>query len=67
MTEFSKIDPAVLKDLKNPSDGRSDPDKRFPRKEYVGVSSVNNIARGSRVSNVYIGGSVPGQIGRAHV
>jgi len=60
MTEFSKVDPAVLRDLKNPSDGRSDPDKRFPRKEYVGVSSVNNIARGTRVSNVYIGGSVPG-------
>jgi len=60
VTEFSQIDPSEFKSIKNPDDGRSDPDKRFPRKEYVGVSSVNNIARGTRVENVYIGGSVPG-------
>ena len=41
-------------------DGRADPDGQFPRPEYVGVSSVNNIARGTRRKNVYIGGSVPG-------
>ena len=60
MAEIDDINPAEIESIKNPDDGRSDPDKRFPRKEYVGVSSVNNIARGARVSNVYIGGSVPG-------
>ena len=60
MAEFDNIDPNEFSDLNNPDDGRSDPDKRFPRKEYVGVSGVNNIARGTRVANVYIGGSVPG-------
>ena len=60
MVDFGQVDAEEFKDIKNPDDGRSDPDKRFPRQEYVGVSSVNNIARGTRVSNVYIGGSVPG-------
>ena len=60
MSEFMQVDADEFKDLANPDDGRSDPNKRFPKKEYVGVSSVNNIARGTRVSNVYIGGSVPG-------
>lgn len=60
MAEIDDIDPSELESIKNPDDGRSDPDKRFPRKEYVGVSGVNNIARGTRVANVYIGGSVPG-------
>jgi len=60
MADLDNVDPNEFDDLKNPDDGRSDPDKRFPRKEYVGVSGVNNIARGTRVANVYIGGSVPG-------
>lgn len=60
MAEDDQIDPSELESIQNPDDGRSDPDKRFPRKEYVGVSSVNNIARGTRVKNVYIGGSIPG-------
>lgn len=60
MSEFMQVDADEFKSIANPDDGRSDPDKRFPRKEYVGVSSVNNIARGTRVSNVYIGGSIPG-------
>ena len=60
MAEVDDINPAELESIKNYGDGRSDPDKKFPRREYVGVSSVNNIARGTRVSNVYIGGSVPG-------
>ncbi len=60
MSEFMQVDADEFKDLANPDDGRSDPNKRFPKKEYVGVSSVNNIARGARTSNVYIGGSVPG-------
>ena len=60
MAEVDQIDPNELESIQNPDDGRSDPDKRFPRKEYVGVSSVNNIARGTRVKNVYIGGSIPG-------
>jgi len=60
MAEIDDIDPSELESIANPDDGRSDPDKRFPRREYVGVSGVNNIARGTRVANVYIGGSVPG-------
>jgi len=60
VADLEYIDDTELKSIANPNDGRSDPDKRFPRKEYVGVSGVNNIARGTRVSNVYIGGSVPG-------
>ncbi len=60
MAEIDDIDPSELESIANPVDGRSDPDKRFPRREYVGVSGVNNIARGTRVANVYIGGSVPG-------
>ena len=60
MSEADQISASELESIKNPSDGRSDPNKQFPRKEYVGVSSVNNIARGTKVSNVYIGGSVPG-------
>ena len=60
MADIDNVDPNEFIDLTNPDDGRSDPDKRFPRKEYVGVSGVNNIARGTRVANVYIGGSVPG-------
>ena len=60
MADIDNVDPNEFSDLNNPDDGRSDPDKRFPRKEYVGVSGVNNIARGTRVANVYIGGSVPG-------
>mgnify|MGYP001212769420 CR=1 FL=1 len=60
MSEFMQVDADEFKSIANPDDGRSDPNKRFPRKEYVGVSSVNNIARGTRVSNVYIGGSIPG-------
>ena len=60
MAEIDDIDPSELESIANPDDGRSDPDKRFPRREYVGVSGVNNIARGTRIANVYIGGSVPG-------
>jgi len=60
MADIDNVDPNEFSGLNNPDDGRSDPDKRFPRKEYVGVSGVNNIARGTRVANVYIGGSVPG-------
>ena len=60
MAEIDDISASEISSLKNPTDGRSDPAKRFPKKEYVGVSSVNNIARGTKVSNVYIGGSVPG-------
>ena len=60
MSEADQISASEIESIKNPSDGRSDPNKEFPRKEYVGVSSVNNIARGTKVSNVYIGGSVPG-------
>ena len=60
MADVDQIDPSELASIANPTDGRSDPDKRFPRQDYVGVSSVNNIARGTRVKNVYIGGSVPG-------
>ena len=60
MSEADQISASELESIKNPGDGRSDPNKQFPRKEYVGVSSVNNIARGTKVSNVYIGGSVPG-------
>lgn len=60
MADIDNVDPNEFIGLNNPDDGRSDPDKRFPRKEYVGVSGVNNIARGTRVANVYIGGSVPG-------
>ena len=46
--------------VQDKDDGRADPDGKFPRPEYIGVSSVNNIARGTRKKNVYIGGSVPG-------
>jgi len=46
--------------VQDKADGRADPDGKFPRPEYIGVSSVNNIARGTRKKNVYIGGSVPG-------
>ena len=60
MADVDQIDPSELASVANPTDGRSDPDKRFPRQDYVGVSSVNNIARGTRIKNVYIGGSVPG-------
>ena len=60
MAQVDDANPAEIESIKSYRDGRSDPDKRFPRKEYAGVSSVNNIARGTRVSNVYIGGSVPG-------
>ena len=60
MSEADQISASELESIKNPSDGRSDPNKQFPRKEYVGVSSVNNIARGTKVSSVYVGGSVPG-------
>ena len=59
MGEGDNLTNSQVESIKNPGDGRSDPDKQFPKKEYVGVSSVNNIARGTRVSNVYIGGSVP--------
>ena len=60
MADFDEASVGELESIANPTDGRSDPDKRFPRQDYVGVSSVNNIARGTRVKNVYIGGSVPG-------
>ena len=60
MAQVDDASPAEIESIKSYRDGRSDPDKRFPRKEYVGVSSVNNSARGTRVSNVQIGGSVPG-------
>tara|TARA_B100000674_G_scaffold352834_1_gene295942 strand:- start:402 stop:1757 length:1356 start_codon:yes stop_codon:yes gene_type:complete len=60
MSDADQIDPSELESIANPTDGRSDPNKTFPRQDYVGVSSVNNIARGTRVKNVYIGGSVPG-------
>ena len=60
MAQIDDLNQAEIESIKSYRDGRSDPDKRFPKKEYVGVSSVNNIARGTRVSNVYIGGSVPG-------
>ena len=59
MGEGDNLTNSQVESIKNPGDGRSDPDKQFPKKEYVGISSVNNIARGTRVSNVYIGGSVP--------
>ena len=58
--EFNRFKGPVLSSVKDKDDGRSDPDGKFPRTEYVGVSSVNNIARGARTKNVYIGGSVPG-------
>ena len=48
MADIDNVDPNEFIGLNNPDDGRSDPDKRFPRKEYVGVSGVNNIARGTR-------------------
>lgn len=60
MSEADLLSNSEIESIKNPSDGRSDPNKEFPRKEYVGVSSVNNIARGTKVSSVYVGGSVPG-------
>ena len=60
MADFDEASVGEIESIANPTDGRSDPDKRFPRQDYVGVSSVNNIARGTRVKNVYIGGSVPG-------
>ena len=58
--EYNRLSNTVLESLKDKDDGRSDPDGKFPRREYIGVSSVNNIARGTRTKNVYIGGSVPG-------
>ena len=58
--EYNRLSSTVLESLKDKDDGRSDPDGKFPRREYIGVSSVNNIARGTRTKNVYIGGSVPG-------
>lgn len=37
-------------------DGFKDPDKQFPRREYMNVASTNFAARGIKRNNLYIGG-----------
>ncbi len=54
------VDPSEFSSRKDVTDGRNDPSGRYPRAEYIGVSSVNNIATGARTKNVYLGGSAPG-------
>ena len=54
------IDPAEFASIKDPDDGRSDPSGKFPRADYVGVSSVNNIATGVNTKSVYLGGGTKG-------
>ena len=54
------VDPGEFASRREPTDGRNDPSGRYPKAEYVGVSSVNNIATGARTKNVYLGGSAPG-------
>ena len=54
------VDKSEFASRKDVADGRNDPSGRYPKAEYVGVSSVNNIATGARTKNVYLGGSAPG-------
>ena len=35
MGEGDNLTNSQVESIKNPSDGRSDPDKQFPKKEYV--------------------------------
>ncbi len=51
------IDDAEYISAKKPTDGRTDPNEIFPKPEYVGTSSVNNVATGAKEKHVYLGGS----------
>ena len=53
------VDPGEFSSRRDGVDGRTDPSGRYPRAEYVGVSSVNNVATGAKTKNVYLGGSAP--------
>ena len=53
------VDPGEFSSRRDGADGRTDPSGRYPRAEYVGVSSVNNVATGAKTKNVYLGGSAP--------
>ena len=46
------VDKSEFASRKDVADGRNDPSGRYPKAEYVGVSSVNNIATGAKVVNV---------------
>jgi len=37
-------------------DGFKDPEKVFPRKQYMGQATTNYAARGIKRNNIYIGG-----------
>jgi hypothetical protein len=54
------IDDAELASYKDPIDGRDDPNGFFPKRQYQGISGVNDKATGAKVSNLYIGGSTKG-------
>ena len=43
MSEFMQVDADEFKDLANPDDGRSDPNKRFPKKESSILSGLLSI------------------------
>ena len=49
-----------LNSLKNPDDGRNDPDGKFPRKSQVGSPSTNFQATGFKTKEVYKGGATLG-------
>ena len=53
------VDPGEFSSRRDGVDGRTDPSGRYPRAEYIGVSSVNNVATGAKTKNVYLGGSAP--------
>ena len=51
------VDDAEYISAKKATDGRSDPNEIFPKPEYVGTTSVNNVATGAKEKHVYLGGS----------
>ena len=51
------VDNAEYISARKSGDGRSDPDGIFPKPEYVGTTSVNNVATGAQEKHVYLGGS----------
>ncbi|MBU95174.1 MAG: hypothetical protein CL669_06295 [Balneola sp.] len=54
------VNPAKLRELENAQHGYEDPEGVFPKPEYLQGSGVNDKARGSKRTNVYLGGSVSG-------
>ena len=54
------VNAAKLRELENAQHGYEDPEGVFPKPEYLQGSGVNDKARGSKRTNVYLGGSVSG-------